>query len=155
MGFTLIELMVVIAIISILAVIAITLFSGAQRNGRDARRRSDIQAMASALETNKAPGVSTYSGLAASQFTAGSWPTDPGNNGSATYCINTSTTTGATPPAPPATWTNPNPCPAAYGYSSVGAGSGSGATAWTVCALLETGSTPYGGNPFCVSSAQQ
>ncbi len=51
-GFTLIELMVVIAIIAILSVIGITIFSGAQKNSRDAKRKGDIEAISSAIEAH-------------------------------------------------------------------------------------------------------
>lgn len=49
-GFTLVELLVVISIIAILSVIGITVFSGVQKNARDAKRISDIKAIANALE---------------------------------------------------------------------------------------------------------
>ena len=50
LGFTLIELMVVVAIIGILMAAGIVAFSGAQRNARDARRKADVDAIAKALE---------------------------------------------------------------------------------------------------------
>lgn len=50
-GFTLIELMIVIAIIAILATLGVTNFSSALRRARDAKRQSDIVAVQKALET--------------------------------------------------------------------------------------------------------
>lgn len=49
-GFTLIELMVVMVILSILAVIVTGTFASSSRRGRDSRRKSDLRAIASALE---------------------------------------------------------------------------------------------------------
>jgi len=50
LGFTLIELLVVIAILGILATIALASFSSSQMKARDAQRKSDLKAIASALE---------------------------------------------------------------------------------------------------------
>lgn len=52
-GFTLVELLVVISIIAILAVVGITVFSGVQKNARDAKRRGDLHAISLALEQYK------------------------------------------------------------------------------------------------------
>lgn len=49
-GFTLIELLVVIAIIGILTAIGTFAYSSAQMRARDARRKSDLQMIQSALE---------------------------------------------------------------------------------------------------------
>lgn len=49
-GFTLIELLVAITIIGILAAIGLSSYSAAQRKARDARRKSDLQSVARALE---------------------------------------------------------------------------------------------------------
>lgn len=50
LGFTLIELMVVVAIIGILMAAGILAFSNAQRNARDAARIADMDAISKALE---------------------------------------------------------------------------------------------------------
>jgi prepilin-type N-terminal cleavage/methylation domain-containing protein len=50
LGFTLIELMVVIMILGILATIGLVIFSSAQVRGRDAQRKSDLKQISSALE---------------------------------------------------------------------------------------------------------
>lgn len=52
-GFTLIELLVVIAIIGILATFIVASFNSAQQRGRDARRKSDLDAVKKALELAK------------------------------------------------------------------------------------------------------
>ena len=63
-GFTLIELLVVIAIIGILASFAIASFTSAQQKGRDARRKSDMDAIKKALELmkNDSASASRYPG---------------------------------------------------------------------------------------------
>lgn len=96
-GFTLVELLVVISIIAILSVIGITVFSSAQKSGRDAKRRMDLKAIAQALEQYKmVNGAYPYNGGVGwvhstagsnwmpdlnSFFTGGSVPQDPVNNG--------------------------------------------------------------------------
>lgn len=57
-GFTLIELLVVIAIISILATLGVASYSGAQTRARDARRKSDLDAIKKALEIMKSDSQS-------------------------------------------------------------------------------------------------
>jgi prepilin-type N-terminal cleavage/methylation domain-containing protein len=49
-GFTLVELLVVITIISVLSAIGIVSFQMVLKNGRDARRQSDLGSIQSALE---------------------------------------------------------------------------------------------------------
>lgn len=49
-GFTIVELLIVIVVIGILAAIVITTFTGVQKKGRDADRKSDINAIYSQLE---------------------------------------------------------------------------------------------------------
>ncbi len=50
LGFTLIELMVVIAIIGILMAAGVLAFTNAQQQARDSRRRADINAIQKAME---------------------------------------------------------------------------------------------------------
>ncbi len=52
-GFTLIELMVVIAIIAILAAVGLVVYSTAQKNGRVSKRIQDLQSIQTALELFK------------------------------------------------------------------------------------------------------
>lgn len=50
LGFTLIELLVVMAILGILATVAIASFTSSQMKARDAQRKSDLRAVAGAVE---------------------------------------------------------------------------------------------------------
>jgi len=109
-GFTLIELMVVIAIIAVLAAAGVAIFSNSQKTARDGRRRADIEAISKALETNYNTTVNQYCNPASAD----------------TYC------------APLATWSAGNALPtdpqtgANYlGEPAVGAAN------YTICALLE------------------
>src|SRR5260221_14568315 len=79
-GFTLVEMMVVISIIAILSAIGLTVYTQAQKAGRDAKRQSDIQEIQKALEQYYAINQtypSTMSTLNSSYFPAGAVPTDP------------------------------------------------------------------------------
>ncbi len=68
--------MVVIAIIAILSMVGLSIFNGVQANARDSQRRSDIDAIAKALES--AYTVS-YPAPDPSMFAAGKIPQDPKN----------------------------------------------------------------------------
>jgi len=65
-GFTLIELLVVISIIGILAAIAIVSFTSAQKQARDASRKSDLKQYQTALEQY----ANTHNGFYASRTSA-------------------------------------------------------------------------------------
>lgn len=52
-GFTLIELLVVVAIIAIISVVAIALFSNAQQDTRDGKRKAELEQIANVLEINR------------------------------------------------------------------------------------------------------
>ena len=91
-GFTLIELLVVIAIIGILATFVVASFTSAQQRGRDARRKSDLDALKKALllMKNDSTGTvfypTTAQGLASITSTyIKAVPTDPSTGGSYTY----------------------------------------------------------------------
>ncbi len=92
-GFTLIELLVVVSIIAVLSVIGITIFTGVQKNVREARRKADIDAISKALEAGYTSGSTIpYPALTDSMFSGGIIPKDP--NGSS-YVV-TGTLPGAT-----------------------------------------------------------
>lgn len=78
-GFTLIELLVVIAIIAILTTIGMSIYSGAQKSVRDARRKADVGAIASAYEGKYNPIKNKYSALTTADFVNGNVPKPPEN----------------------------------------------------------------------------
>lgn len=92
-GFTLIELMIVIAIIAVLSVIAVAVFGNAQKGARDSRRKGDIQALANAYEQTFVSGTG-YRTLVSTDFGGGTVPVDPANTGTNVY---TSTIVGTSP----------------------------------------------------------
>lgn len=138
-GFTLIELMVVVAIIAILSVVGMAVFSSVQQGARNARRRADLDAIAKALEVNKGP--TGYQLLLDSQFANGSIPVvdSQGNQ----YCIgydnNPVTST-------PGVWTGNCPGPNWVVLSGNPVGE---PAYWKVCAVLENPSAVY-----CTNNAQ-
>ncbi len=81
-GFTLVELIVVITIIAVISTMALISFTGTNRKARDARRISDMQKIAIALEMMRQV-ISMYPPAASSQPVGlvpnylQAWPTDP------------------------------------------------------------------------------
>jgi prepilin-type N-terminal cleavage/methylation domain-containing protein len=59
-GFTLVELLVTIAIIGILTSVGLGTFTSAQKKSRDARRKNDLASIAKALEVYNNDHYSTY-----------------------------------------------------------------------------------------------
>ncbi len=156
-GFTLIELLVVVAIIAILSVIGMTLFGSVQKSARDARRRGDIDAIASALEVAKT-ATTGYVSLDGTKFASGTVPTDSVNTATGiTYCVYVRTNNTAIPGLT-TRWTS-GTCPstpapgndAAVSWStwSLMTNAGNVITNWTVCASLEATN-----NAYCKSSSQ-
>lgn len=85
-GFTLIEVLVAASIIAILATIGMVSYQAAGRNGRDAKRKSDLEQLRSALEIYKSDN-SVYSittSCVASDLLLNKYinpyPTDPASN---------------------------------------------------------------------------
>jgi prepilin-type N-terminal cleavage/methylation domain-containing protein len=95
-GFTLVELLIAIAIVIILSVIGLTVFTGLQTLAHDSKRRADIEAIAAALENhfNHMPNekcgngkgsievgdnasAGTYCPVLGDWFSGGSIPKDP------------------------------------------------------------------------------
>ncbi len=148
-GFTLVELMVAIAILAILSVAGLIIYSGAQKNARDSRRREDISAIATALETNKDTSSSAYVALADTQFASGSIPADSGRPYCAKWDTALTTTISMTASEKTSWGTTPTACPS--GWTAVSATAPITASkSWTVCTILENGTN----NVFCRSHAQ-
>ncbi|MBI2593429.1 prepilin-type N-terminal cleavage/methylation domain-containing protein [Candidatus Daviesbacteria bacterium] len=138
-GFTLVELLVVITIIAILSVIGVVVYQGQVKNARDSARKTDIDAIANAMEANKVAGSVTYNAMADTFFASGKAPTDPTSTnvapedacpGVCKYCVRTGAGTCKT------------------SDTTVGVGAPGAVSTWTVCANLEAG------GQFCRSNSQ-
>ena len=110
-GFTLVELLVVVTIIAILSVVGIAIFSNTQVDARDAKKKADIDAIASALEAGygkDSANPQTYK-LDKANFNSDKIPVDSSTFG---YCFTYNTsrgTDGATFRISPAVWTAGGP----------------------------------------------
>ncbi len=76
-GFTLIELMVVIAIIAILTSIGYSIYNGAQKSSLDARRKADIDSISKAYEAKYKPLKNKYTALEDTDFVNSKRPRPP------------------------------------------------------------------------------
>ena len=99
LGFTLIELMAVIAIIGLLMAAGLVSYTNAQKNARDAKRQADIDSVAQSEEQYAASNAGAY--LAAASYAAYApgttyfaqgVPADPKNSGTNIYTMVASTT---------------------------------------------------------------
>ena len=101
-AFSLIELLVVISIIGILVAAGLAVYSGAQKRGRDAKRRGDLQAIQNALEQYYAENSYNYPGGGPSAYpddisiyiSGGDIPVDPKSGDD--YVANSYTTSAYT-----------------------------------------------------------
>lgn len=86
-GFTLIELLVAIAILAVLTSIGMVVYSKAQSSARDAKRKQDLRAVATALEiyyqSNGRYPCTGVSGIDYSGSTPSFWIDDDANTGNA------------------------------------------------------------------------
>lgn len=149
-GFTLVELMVVIAIIAILSTIGFGVYGTVQKAGRDAKRKADIDAIASALEVNKTP--TGYQAIVPTWFASGAISYDP-NASSVTDIIVVGC--GTTSPQNQCWYClrdSANYCdPSAPGNNHLNITDFTAyVSSWYVCANLENGSPAY----YCRSSVQ-
>jgi prepilin-type N-terminal cleavage/methylation domain-containing protein len=79
-GFTLVELLIAIAVLALLAAVALTVYNGFQRNARDAKRKADVESFAQAFESNyddHPTVINHYRQLQSTNFATGQIPDDP------------------------------------------------------------------------------
>ena len=131
LGFTLMELLVVISIIAILVTIGLSSFATAQKKGRDARRKGDLTSLSNALEQYYSVCGFLY-------------PTPAGNFYGPVIC----TTPGVSIAIMPTGVSDPRGL-TSY-YCPAPATSNCTSTAYTACGVLES-ETP---NTFCIMNTQ-
>ncbi len=76
-GFTLIELMVVVAIIAVLAVMGATVYRGLTKQAKDASRTNDVYAISRAYELKYDLGTRLYQPISQADFSSGVFPRPP------------------------------------------------------------------------------
>lgn len=140
-GFSLVEILIVIAILAILGTITYIQYYGINSRARDSARRSDIYEISTALEVNKTP--QGYVSLQGNQFSSFQWQDSQGN----VYCI-----ASGTPVSPSVSSAWGGSCPS--GFMTVAPGTPPGNfTAWKICTFLENPSEGEA-NIFCKTSRQ-
>ncbi len=86
-GFTLVELMVAISIVAVLVTIGFSLFQTTQATARDAKRRADMDAVSSSLETHFDATTGIYAVMDTTWFSDKVIPVDPLNSGDYIYSV--------------------------------------------------------------------
>lgn len=76
-SFTLLEVLIIVAIIIALASIGLVLYNGVMSKIRDTKRMADIDAISKAYEVNRDPSTGKYRALTGNDFVNGSVPTSP------------------------------------------------------------------------------
>ena len=150
LGFTLVELLVVISIIAILATVGIASFNVAQQSARDGRARSDVTNIAKSIETSR--NSDPVTGTVAYTYSAANYTSDfkTAPAGKNAYCILNGTS--VVPGDPTVAWTTT--CPAAdpnNNWSPVSSGTVTTTYYWKVCTWLERDTT----KPYCIASLSQ
>lgn len=146
-GFSLIELLVVVAIIGFLSAIGMAVYADVQAKSRDAKRKADIDSIAKVLEIHR-NDANNYEPLRISWFgsSAGIPATDPKGK---QYCIQSNNTGTAIADATSASWSG-NTCTGSYTAVAADSTPTSGHTTWKVCTLLEVPAN----SPYCRYSVQ-
>lgn len=94
-AFSLLELLIVIAIIGILVSIGVVSYSQAQKKSRDSRRTADMKAVQAAFEQYYADNNGSYPAACAvpnATYLPAGLPTDPKNSASYVYSLTNCTT---------------------------------------------------------------
>lgn len=141
-GFTLFELLIVIAIIGILVSLGTASYTSAQKKSRDGRRQADLKSIQNAFEQYYADNTSAYPATCSTiagdtTYFPGGFPKDPKSN---QYYYTAGTTSGIT---------IGNSCSASgyyFGVSLEGTTTGGNAT--------NSSCTNGSGSYFCVKSLQ-
>lgn len=141
-GFTLVELIIVIAIISILSTIGVVVYFNILAQTRDSARLADLYAISTALEVNRTP--QGYVSLQRSQFSSFS-TVDPSGN---VYCI-----ASGSPPTPdvPEPWGSS--CPSDFTQVAPMVPEGT-FLSWKVCAYFEKLVLLNSTHSFCLTQKQ-
>lgn len=97
-GFTLVEMLIVIAIIAILISLGVVSFSSAQKKGRDSKRRADMKAVQAAWEQYYADNNGSYPATCAvgTTYLPAGLPTDPKNLDPSVYDFSNAHCTAST-----------------------------------------------------------
>ncbi len=140
-GFTLVELMIVISIMSTLVTIGFIQFNGVNTRARDSARKADLYEISTALEVNKIP--TGYIPLQVNQFSSFQWTGPSGDS----YCMSLS---NLPDPADISSWGKD--CPIGFFKVEPGAPGGS-FLKWKVCTFLES-PEDVDKRVFCRSSSQ-